>query len=125
MRLDSDLSEIMMAITEDRLSEVEIKYSDDAAVCVILASGGYPESYEKGKEITGLDKLDDDIVVFHSGTKISDGKIVTNGGRVLGVCARAKDLETAANKVYENIDRIKFDKVHYRKDIGRKYEEGK
>ena len=125
MRLDSDLSEIMMAITEDRLSEVEIKYSDDVAVCVILASGGYPESYEKGKEITGLDKLDDDIVVFHSGTKISDGKIVTNGGRVLGVCARAKDLETAANKVYENIDGIKFDKVHYRKDIGRKYEEGK
>ena len=125
MRLDSDLSEIMMAITEDRLSEVEIKYTDDAAACVILASGGYPESYEKGKEITGLNDVDDDIVVFHSGTKMQDGKIVTNGGRVLGVCARGKNVEEAANRVYENIDRIKFDKVHYRKDIGRKYEQGK
>lgn len=125
MRLDSDLSEIMMAITEDRLSEVEIKYTEDAAACVILASGGYPESYEKGKEITGLNDVDDDIVVFHSGTKMQDGKIVTNGGRVLGVCARGKNVEEAANRVYENIDRIKFDKVHYRKDIGRKYEQGK
>ena len=125
MRLDSDLSEIMMAITEDRLSEVEIKYTDDAAACVILASGGYPESYEKGKKITGLNDVDDDIVVFHSGTKMQDGKIVTNGGRVLGVCARGKNVEEAANRVYENIDRIKFDKVHYRKDIGRKYEQGK
>ena len=125
MRLDSDLSEIMMAVAEDRLSEVEIKYSDDAAACVILASGGYPESYEKGKEITGLDNLDEDIVVFHSGTKKDGSKIVTNGGRVLGVCARGKDVEDAANKVYENIEKIKFDGLHYRKDIGRNYEQGK
>ncbi len=125
MRLESNLSDIMMAITEDRLSEVEIKYSDEAAVCVILASGGYPENYEKNKEITGIENLDKEIVLFHSGTKLSDGKILTNGGRVLGVCARAKDVESAANKVYENIDRIKFDKVHYRKDIGRKYEQCK
>lgn len=125
MRLDSDLSEIMMAVAEDRLSEVEIKYSDDAATCVILASGGYPESYEKGKEITGLDNLDDDIVVFHSGTKKEGSKIMTNGGRVLGVCARGKDVEDAANRVYKNIEKIKFDGLHYRKDIGRNYEQGK
>ncbi|MEG0249517.1 MAG: phosphoribosylamine--glycine ligase [Peptostreptococcus sp.] len=122
MRLDSSLSEIMMAITEDRLSELEIKYSKDAASCVIMASGGYPDSYEKGKIISGLDDLDDDIVVFHSGTKKNGNDVLTNGGRVLGVCAKAKDVESAAKKVYENIEKISFDGKHYRKDIGIKYE---
>ena len=84
-----------------------------------MASGGYPETYEKGKEISGLDSLDEDIVVFHSGTKVSDGKILTNGGRVLGVCARGNSLDDAARKVYKNAEKIKFDKMHYRKDIGR------
>ena len=122
MRLDSSLSEIMMAITEDRLSEIDIKYSKDAATCVIMASGGYPDSYEKGKKISGFEDLDDDIVVFHSGT-IKDGNdILTNGGRVLGVCAKAKDVESAAKRVYENIEKISFDGKHYRKDIGIKYE---
>lgn len=119
MRLESDLSEIMLAITEDRLADIEIKYSDQSALCLILASGGYPETYEKGKEISGLDSLDEDIVVFHSGTKVSDGKILTNGGRVLGVCARGNSLDDAARKVYKNAEKIKFDKMHYRKDIGR------
>ncbi len=119
MRLESDLSEIMLAITEDRLTDIEIKYSDKSALCLILASGGYPETYEKGKEISGLDSLDEDIVVFHSGTKVSDGKILTNGGRVLGVCARGNSLDDAASKVYKNAEKIKFDKMHYRKDIGR------
>lgn len=119
MRLESDLSEIMLAIIEDRLADIEIKYSDQSALCLILASGGYPETYEKGKEISGLDSLDEDIVVFHSGTKVSDGKILTNGGRVLGVCARGNSLDDAARKVYKNAEKIKFDKMHYRKDIGR------
>lgn len=122
MRLDSSLSEIMMAITEDRLSEIDIKYSKDAATCVIMASGGYPDSYEKGEKISGLEDLDDDIVVFHSGTKKDGNDILTNGGRVLGVCAKAKDVESAAKRVYENIEKISFDGKHYRKDIGIKYE---
>lgn len=122
MRLDSSLSEIMMAITEDRLSEIDIKYSKDAATCVIMASGGYPDSYEKGKKISGLEDLDNDIVVFHSGTKKDGNDILTNGGRVLGVCAKAKDVESAAKRVYENIEKISFDGKHYRKDIGIKYE---
>lgn len=125
MRLETDLSEIMLAVTEDRLADVEIKYSDDAAVCVVLASGGYPESYEKGKIIEGLDDLDESIVVFHSGTKFIDDKIATNGGRVLGICSRGKDVESAAKNVYANIDKISFEKMHYRKDIGIKYEQGK
>ncbi|WAW14424.1 phosphoribosylamine--glycine ligase [Peptostreptococcus equinus] len=125
MRLETDLHEIMMAITEDKLSEIEIKYSDDAATCVILASGGYPESYEKGKIINGLDNLDPEIQVFHSGTKFIDGKVATNGGRVLGVTAKGKTVEEAAKKVYANIPKISFEGMHYRKDIGVNYEPSK
>lgn len=125
MRLETDLSEIMMAVTEDRLEDVHIKYTDEAAACVVLASGGYPESYEKGKVIKGLDNVDDSIVVFHSGTKFVDQDIVTNGGRVLGVCSRGKTVEDAANNVYANIDKISFEKMHYRRDIGVKYEQSK
>lgn len=122
LRLESDLSEIMLAITEDRLSDMDIKYTDKSASCVILASGGYPDSYEKGKVILGLDELDEDIVVFHSGTKFDGDKLVTNGGRVLGVCALGDDVRDASKKVYDNIPKIYFDKMHYRKDIGIDYE---
>lgn len=125
MRLETDLSEIMMAITEDRLADLDIEYTDEAAACVVLASGGYPEDYEKGKLITGLNDVDDSIVVFHSGTKFDGDRIVTNGGRVLGVCSRGKDVEAAAKNVYKNIDRISFEGMHYRKDIGVDYEQGK
>ena len=125
MRLETDLSEIMLAITEDRLADLDIKYTDDAAACVVLASGGYPEDYEKGKLISGLEDVDDSIVVFHSGTKFDGDKIVTNGGRVLGVCSRGKDVEAAAKNVYKNIDKISFEGMHYRKDIGVDYEQGK
>lgn len=117
-RLKTDLSEIMNAVIDNRLSEVEIEYTDEQAICVILTSGGYPEDYEKGKVITGLDSLDDDIVVFHSGTKMSDGKLVTNGGRVIGITSKAKTVSEAADKVYENIKRINFEGMHYRTDIG-------
>lgn len=117
-RLETDLNKILNAILEDRLDSVDIKYSDSQAVCVMLTSGGYPDKYEKGKEITGLDKLDEDIVVFHSGTRFEADKLVTNGGRVLGVTAKATTVKEAADKVYKNIKNIDFDGMHYRTDIG-------
>nr|WP_330374188.1 phosphoribosylglycinamide synthetase C domain-containing protein [Clostridioides difficile] len=85
----------------------------------MLTSGGYPDSYEKGKIITGLENLDDDIVVFHSGTKMFDGNLVTNGGRVIGITAKSTTVKDAAEKVYENIKKINFEGMHYRTDIGR------
>lgn len=87
-RLETDLSEIISAVINNKLKDIDIKYSDDSAICVMLTSGGYPESYEKGKLITGLDNLDKDIVVFHSGTKLLDNKLVTNGGRVISITAK-------------------------------------
>ena len=117
-RLKTDLNEIMTAVIDNKLKDVKIEYTDEQAICVMLASGGYPEAYEKGKVITGLDKLDDDIVVFHSGTKMSDGKLVTNGGRVIGVTAKAATVANAADKVYKNIENINFEGMHYRTDIG-------
>lgn len=118
LRLETDLIEIIEAILENRLNEIHIKYDEKNAVCVMLTSGGYPESYEKGKVITGLDKVDEDIVIFHSGTKIIDNKLVTNGGRVIGISAKGNSLEEASKKVYENIEKIKFEGMHYRTDIG-------
>ena len=87
---------------------------------MVLASGGYPEAYEKGKEIT-VGQLDEDVVLCHAGTAMKAGKLVTSGGRVLGVCARGNDIEEARQKVYENAKRIHFDGMYYRKDIGIKY----
>ncbi|MBC6680995.1 phosphoribosylamine--glycine ligase [Zhenpiania hominis] len=126
MRLDSDLADIFTAVTENRLSETEMKWSDKKAVCVVLASGGYPGSYEKGKEITGLDKVDEDVVVFHAGTAsdhICDASscrsaIVTSGGRVLGVTAVGATHEEARQKAFDNVKRISFEGMQYRNDIG-------
>lgn len=118
MRLESNLSDIMMAVVEDRLSDEVISYTSDASCTVILSSKGYPDSYLKGKLIYGLDNVDDDVVVFHSGTKDVDGHIFTDGGRVLGVSALGESVEEAARKVYKNIRHIKFDGMHYRTDIG-------
>lgn len=118
-RLETDLHEIMETILDNKLKDIEINYSDDEAVCVMLTSGGYPDSYEKGKIITGLENLDDDIVVFHSGTKMFDGNLVTNGGRVIGITAKSTTVKDAAEKVYENIKKINFEGMHYRTDIGR------
>ena len=116
-RLETDLSEIISAVINNKLKDIDIKYSDDSAICVMLTSGGYPESYEKGKLITGLDNLDKDIVVFHSGTKLLDNKLVTNGGRVIGITAKGKTVKEAGKKVYENIKKINFEGMHYRTDI--------
>ena len=116
-RLETDLSEIISAVINNKLKDIDIKYSDDSAICVMLTSGGYPESYEKGKLITGLDNLEKDIVVFHSGTKLLDNKLVTNGGRVISITAKGKTVKEAGKKVYENIKKINFEGMHYRTDI--------
>ncbi len=118
MRLDSDLCEIFESVCDNRLSEQEIKWSDKRAVCVVLASGGYPGDYEKGKVISGLRDVDDDVVVFHAGTKMSAGNVVTSGGRVLGVTAMGENNDEARAKAFDNVRRISFEGMHYREDIG-------
>lgn len=118
-RLDSDLLNILLLTHDQRLAESEMNWKNLKSVCLILTSKGYPEDYEKGFEITGLDKLDEDILVFHSGTKIEDGVLKTNGGRVLGITALCESLEEAREKVYINAERVNFKGKSYRKDIGR------
>ncbi len=120
--LKTDLMEIFEAVVDERLEEVNIEWEDGACVCVVLASGGYPEKYEKGKEITFGD-LDKDVVLCHAGTKKADGKTVTDGGRVLGVCAKGKDIDEAREKAYRNAEKISFEGMYYRKDIGIKYKD--
>ena len=117
--LDGDLAEIMLACATGTLDKVEVAWHDKAAVCVVMASGGYPESYEKGKEITGLAAAeeDKDIVVFHAGTKEAEGKIVTSGGRVLGVTAVDDSIKAARDRAYAAVEKIAFEKNFYRKDI--------
>ncbi|MCD5414245.1 MAG: phosphoribosylamine--glycine ligase [Clostridiales bacterium] len=119
-RLETDLVEIFNAMLENKLSETKIEWNNKAVVCVVLASKGYPDKYEKGKVIEGTNNVDDDILVFHSGTAIKEGKLVTNGGRVLGVTARANDLKEAISKAYSNVEKIKFEGKTFRTDIAKK-----
>ncbi|MDE6731374.1 MAG: phosphoribosylamine--glycine ligase [Oscillospiraceae bacterium] len=120
--LETDLADIMEAIWEERLEALDIKWSDKACACVVMASGGYPEKYETGKEISGLDDKGQSPLayVFHAGTKLVDGKYLTAGGRVLGVTSAAKDLGSALAAAYKAVESISFEKAHYRKDIGQK-----
>lgn len=118
-RLKSDLPEVMLKTIDGTLKPEDLKWIEEKSVTVILTSGGYPESYEKGKEITGLDSVDDDITVFHGGTKKAGDKILTDGGRVLAVTAVGKSLDEAREKIYRNIKRIKFENMEYRTDIAR------
>ncbi len=120
--LDSDLIELMGACLEGNLNRVNLKWNEGAAVCVVIASGGYPGSYRKGKEIQGLEELagEEDIVVFHAGTALKDGKIITAGGRVLGVTGWGSSIEHALEKTYQVVEKIKFEDMYYRKDIGAK-----
>lgn len=118
--LETDLVEIIEAILENRLDQVEIKWKPQASICVVLASGGYPAAYDKGKVIHGLDQVPDDIMVFHAGTAAKDGQIVTSGGRVLGVTATGPDIPAAIKKAYTAVGMIEFEGMHYRRDIGRK-----
>ncbi len=116
-RLKSDLADVMLKCIEGNLSEEDLQWENEKCVTVVLASGGYPENYEKNKEVTGLNNLDDDIVVFHGGTKLKDGKVLTDGGRVLAVTAMGETLKEAREKIYRNILKMHFDKMEFRKDI--------
>ena len=116
-RLKTDLCDIFNAVVDGTLDKINIEWSDDACVCVVMASGGYPESYQKGKEIT-IGNIADDILIFHAGTAIKDGKLVTSGGRVLGVTAKGKDIHEARAKAYEAVRRMHFDGAFFRSDIG-------
>ena len=120
MRLDSDLCDIFVSVCENRLAEQEIVWSEERAVCVVLASGGYPGSYPKGLPISGLDDVDDDIVVFHAGTKEGeDGEVLTSGGRVLGVTAKGATNDEARAKAFANVEKISFEGMHFRRDVGK------
>lgn len=116
-RLKTDLCDIFNAVVDGTLDKINIEWTDDACVCVVMASGGYPESYEKGKEIT-IGDIADNILIFHAGTAIKDGKLVTSGGRVLGVTAMGKDIHEARAKAYEAVSKIQFDGAFFRRDIG-------
>ena len=117
-RLETDLIKIFDSIEERKLKDIDIDWSEEGTVCVILASEGYPGDYEKGFEIKGLEDISKDLLVFHSGTAENDGKIVTKGGRVLGIVGRGKTTEEAREKVYKNIDNISFKGAFHRKDVG-------
>lgn len=118
-RLKTDLLDIFVAAVNGHLEQMDIQWSDEAAVCVILASEGYPGSYPKGLPIEGLNDVQDSVV-FHAGTALKDGQIVTNGGRVIGVTALGKDIAEARAKAYADADRIRFQGKHYRTDIAKK-----
>jgi phosphoribosylamine--glycine ligase len=120
-RLKTDLVDICEAIIDEKLSDIDIEWYDGATACVVMASGGYPLSYKKGIEIKGLDENGgvDGAIVYHAGTKLDNGKLLTNGGRVLGVTAKADTLDEALDKAYNAVEKINFEGAHYRTDIGR------
>lgn len=119
--LKTDLLTVMQAVHDETLSALPVEFSDEAAACVIVASGGYPKSYKKGC-VMDFGKAEElpDVTVYHAGTALKDGKLVTSGGRVLGVTATGKDLETALQKAYAAVEEIHFDGAFYRKDIGQR-----
>jgi phosphoribosylamine--glycine ligase len=116
-RLETDLLTIIEAVIEGRLDRTAIEWSGGASVAVVMSSGGYPGSYGSGYPITGLDDVDPDVAVFHAGTKLVNGEPVTAGGRVLTVAARGRDLAEARDRAYTNVERVRFEGAHYRKDI--------
>ncbi|MDE5671203.1 MAG: phosphoribosylamine--glycine ligase [Eubacterium sp.] len=120
-RLKTDIMDIFEAINNETLSDLNIEWSDDAAACVVIASGGYPKSYPKGLEITGLENgQHEGVIVYHAGTALDDNKLVTSGGRVLGITALGSDLQEALNTSYKAVDEIHFENKHFRKDIGQR-----
>ncbi len=120
-RLKTDLVDIVEAVIDEKLNTLPIEWSNEACACVVMASGGYPSSYKKGIEMFGMDENGqvEGVTVYHAGTKCVDGKFYTNGGRVLGVTALGKDLQEALDKAYTAVEKITFEGVHYRKDIGK------
>lgn len=117
-RIQSDLVELFQAVADGKLNEVTLDIDERSATTVMLVSGGYPEDYGKGYEISGLEHIEDSLV-FHAGTKLENGKVLTNGGRVLAITSYGNDFQEAIKKSYQNIDRLHFDKIYFRKDIGR------
>ena len=124
-RMKNDMIEVMEACVEGKLDEIDLQFEDNAAVCVVLASEGYPISYEKKFEIRGLEKFDDKdgYYCFHAGTALKNGKFVTNGGRVLGITAKGKDLKEARENAYKATDWVEFDNKYMRHDIGKAIDE--
>ncbi len=122
MRMKTDLMEVIKTVSAGDLNKIKLEWDDRAAVCVVMASGGYPGKYDKGFEVTGLEKAGsiNDVFVFHAGTRRKDGRILTSGGRVLGVTALGNNIEKAVEKAYGAAGLIKFDGVFFRKDIGHK-----
>lgn len=120
-RLKTDLVDICDAIIDEKLDEIDIQWSDEPTACVVMASGGYPESYKKGIEMFGMDDKGqvDGATVYHAGTKFENGKFYTNGGRVLGVTAKGKTIDDALDNAYKAVKKISFEGAHYRTDIGR------
>ena len=120
VRLDSDIIPIFEACIDGTLDQCQLNWKNKSSVCVVMAAAGYPNSYEKGKFISGLENANSiqEVVVFHAGTKKQDGKIVTNGGRVLGVTATGENTSSAIERAYEAVNQIKWEGIHYRKDIG-------
>ena len=116
-RLKTDLVELFLAVANEKLDEIMLEVDERSATTVMVVSGGYPEDFEKGKIISGLESIEDSIV-FHAGTKLDNGNIVSNGGRVLAVTSYGNDFEEAIKKSYQNIDKLNFDKMYFRKDIG-------
>ena len=116
-RLKNDLVEIFTAINNQTLNKINIEIDERAATTIMMVSGGYPEAYEKGKIITGLENISDSIP-FHAGAVLKEGKVVTSGGRVMAITSYGKTYEEAIKKSYQNIEKLHFDKMYYRKDIG-------
>jgi phosphoribosylamine--glycine ligase len=116
-RMKSDLVELFLAVANEKLDEFTLEIDERSATTIMLVSGGYPEDFEKGKVITGLEHIEDSIV-FHAGTKLNNGDVVTNGGRVLAITSYGNDFQEAIKKSYQNIDKLHFDKMYFRKDIG-------
>ncbi|WP_396172795.1 phosphoribosylamine--glycine ligase [Flavobacterium sp.] len=117
-RLKSDLVELFQAVADEKLDEVTLEIDERSATTLMVVSGGYPEDYEKGKVILGIEKVADSIV-FHAGTKLENGQVVSNGGRVLAVTSFGENFQVAIKKSYQNIDKLHFDKMYFRKDIGK------
>jgi len=117
-KLETGLMDIIDAVIDGRLKHIDFRFNPGYSVCVVVASGGYPDKYVTGYPIEGLNDVDEDVVVYHAGTKAANGRMYTHGGRVLGVTGFGRSIDEARDKAYRNIEKIKFEKMQYRKDIG-------
>jgi len=120
MMLESDLADVLEALLAGELNKVDLRWHKGASVCVVLSSGGYPGNYRKGDVITGLDKMPENVVAFHAGTGLNGNRVVTAGGRVLGITALAENIPAAIDLAYQGVSKVHFEGMHYRKDIGNK-----